>query len=115
MDPSSLRATAAPFDFGLAPRRDHVKHEVGSAKAKFFSRFGFRLEEWQGLVEALRKQGASYPVVKTVESSYGTRYAVDGPLESPDRRNPMVRTVWLLERGSTTPRLITAYPLEEGS
>ncbi|MGH7207606.1 MAG: DUF6883 domain-containing protein [Nitrospiraceae bacterium] len=90
-------------------------HPDGSAKAKFFSRFGFRLEEWQGLVEALRKQGASYPVVKTVESSYGTRYAVDGPLESPDRRNPMVRTVWLLERGSTTPRLITAYPLEEGS
>lgn len=68
-------------------------HPDGSAKAKFFSRFGFRLEEWQGLVEALRKQGASYPVVKTVESSYGTRYAVDGPLESPDRRNPMVRTV----------------------
>ena len=90
-------------------------HPDGSAKANFFSRFGFRLEEWQGFAEALRKQGASYPVVKTVESSYGTRYAVDGPVESPDTRNPMARTVWLLERGSTTPRLITAYPLEEGS
>lgn len=90
-------------------------HPDGSNKAEFFLQFGFRLENWEVLREALRTHGARHQVVKTVESAYGTRYAVDGTLESPDGRNPLVRTVWLVEKGSSTPRLITAYPLEERS
>ena len=50
---------------------------------------------------------------ETVKVYADARYAIDGPLESPDGRNPLVRTVWMLEKGSTAPRLITAYPLEE--
>lgn len=54
--------------------------------------------------------GATYNVVKVVESEYGTRYSVDGLLETPDSRNPYIRTVWIIEKKSTTPRLITAHP-----
>ena len=54
--------------------------------------------------------GATYNVTKVVESEYGTRYSVDGLLETPDSRNPYVRTVWIIEKQSTTPRLITAHP-----
>lgn len=85
-------------------------HPDGSTKAEFFSRFGFSLPQWRELADALRNHGAGGKVVRTVESAYGTRYAVDGPLETPDRRNPLVRTVWLL-RQSGTARLITAYPI----
>lgn len=87
-----------------------VSHPDGKAKAAFFMRFGFRPEEWETLSAALRKHGASHQGVKTVESPYGTRYAISGELESPDGRNPRVRTVWILEKGSRTPRLITAHP-----
>lgn len=97
-----------------SPRICFLLHiPMGAARPNFFTRFGYRLEQWEQLADALRQHGARHAVVKTVESSYGTRYAVDGPLESPDRRNPKVRTVWLLERDSTAPRLITAFPLEE--
>jgi|SRR5438093_2711724 len=78
-----------------------------------FSRFGFRLENWVVLADALRKHGVSYPVVKSVESPYGTRYALEGELESPDGRNPRVRTIWIIEKGAEIPRLITAYAIDE--
>jgi hypothetical protein len=87
-------------------------HPDGQAKAEFFRRFGFRLEQWDVLAEALRKHGKTYHITKTVESPHGTRYSVDGEIESPDGRNPRVRSVWILERDSTAPRLITAHPLE---
>lgn len=86
-------------------------HPDGSNKAEFFTKFGFRLEQWEILREALRQHGARYEVVKTVESAYGTRYAIDGALESPDGRNPLMRTIWMMEKGSSTPRLITAHPI----
>ena len=57
----------------------------------------------------LRKHGVSYPVVKSVEFPYGTRYALEGELESPDGRNLRVRKIWIIEKG----RLITAYAIDE--
>jgi hypothetical protein len=90
-----------------------VTHSEGSGKAEFFARFGFHLADWEVLANALRKHGASHPVVKIVASSHGTRYAVEGELESPDGRNPRVRTIWIVEKGSTAPRLVTALPVED--
>ena len=89
-----------------------VGHPDGGSKAEFFTRFGFPVQDWEVLAEALRRHGAYCDVVNTVDSAHGTRYAVDGPLETPDGRNPLVRTVWIIEKGSATPRLITAHPLE---
>jgi len=89
-----------------------VSHPDGGSKAEFFAKFGFRVEDWEVLAEALRRHGARYEVVNTVDSAYGTRYAGDGPLETPDGRTPLVRTVWIIEKGSAGPRLITAHPLE---
>jgi hypothetical protein len=87
-----------------------VSHPDGSSKARFFSRFGFRVEEWEVLARALRKHGRDHDVTVSLVSAYGTRHSVDGPLETPDRRNPEVRTVWILEKRSRAPRLITAHP-----
>jgi len=88
-------------------------HPHGRGKASFFVRFGFRVEDWELLAEALCTHGASRQVAKTVESAYGTRYAVEGPLESPDGRHPLVRTVWLVKKDQVAARLITAYPIKE--
>lgn len=92
-------------DYLLSP-----SHPDGSSKANFFTRYGFRVENWQILAEALRKHGQTHPVVKAVDSNYGSRYSVDGDLEVPDGRCPLVRTVWILAKGSAEPRLVTAYP-----
>jgi len=63
------------------------------------------------LAESLLKQGTMYSVVECVKSAYGTRYSVDGILETPNGRNPCVRTVWIMEKDGTGPRLITAHPI----
>ncbi len=87
-------------------------HPDGASKARFFSRFGFRLSEWGVLAQALKEHAQTNTISNVVETGYGRRYSVDGSIRSPDRRNPNVRTVWIVENESDRPRLITAYPLE---
>ena len=80
-------------------------------KAGYFSRFGFRVEQWDIFAEALRIHGASHEVAEIEDSDYGLRYLIDGILQTPDGRNPRVRTVWQIDRGYNHPRFITAHPL----
>jgi hypothetical protein len=75
-----------------------LSHPDGSEKARFFIRFGFSSEKWKIFAQALRKHGRSHDVSASIESRHGTRYSVDGSLETPDRRNPKVRTVWVLAK-----------------
>lgn len=82
----------------------------GQGKAAFFIGFGFRPEVWGEFAEALKAQARANPVAVMVDSPYGTRYSVDGALQTSSGRRLMVRTVWILERGSEQLRLITAHP-----
>lgn len=89
-------------------------HPDGRAKAEFFSRFGFNPNEWEVLADVLREMARTCPVTQSTGSPWGVRYTVDGPLRSPDGRNPQVRTIWIAEAGIRGPRLITAYPRPDG-
>ena len=82
----------------------------GRAKAGFFLSFGFSVARWEELGEALRRHAASHEVARVVETAYGLRYHVDGEIETPDGRNPLVRTVWQIDLGRDYPRFITAHP-----
>ena len=86
-------------------------HPDGRTKAAFFRNLGFAPEKWELMAEMLIKHAAMYPAVKTARSEYGIRYCVDGPIETPCGVKPSIRTVWIIEEGSSEPRLITAYPL----
>jgi hypothetical protein len=80
-------------------------------KAAFFLGFGFLPEAWEGMANALKQHARTHPVYAAVDSPYGTRYSVDGELETPSGRRPRVRTVWIRETGSDELRLITAHPI----
>lgn len=80
-------------------------------KAAFFLGFGFKPGAWEVMAEALKQQAQSNPVATAVDSPYGTRYSVDGELETPSGRCPKVRTVWIRETDSDELRLITAHPI----
>ena len=82
----------------------------GRAKAGFFLSFGFSAARWEELAEALRRHAASHAVARVLETACGPRYHVDGEIETPDGRNPLVRTVWQIDLGSNVPRFLTAYP-----
>ena len=86
-------------------------HPDGMHKAAFFESFGFKIEEWEVLADAFRRHGQRHFVAQTVESEHGTRYSVDGEMETPDGRNPELRTVWIVELESDNPRFVTAYPI----
>jgi hypothetical protein len=88
------------------------EHRIGAAKASFFSKFGFCVEKWKVLADALRIHGQTNGVRKIHETDFGPRYEVEGKLNTPDGRTPLVRSVWQLDKGAVAPRLITAYPLE---
>ena len=97
----------------------NFEHDDGKDKAAFFVRFGFSRERWRELAEALKGHAIKNALVKTVESAFGTRYVVEGPMRAPDGRAPWVRTVWIVEAEEalreSPPRLVTAYPLQERS
>ncbi len=43
--------------------------------------------------------------------SHGWKYVVGGEIETPAGRAVMIRTVWIVDRGQSSPRLVTGYPL----
>lgn len=88
-----------------------VSHLEGRYKAQFFASFGFHAEDGAAFTNALRNHAISNEAFLSKENEYGRFYNVDGPLQSPDGRNPVIRTVWILEEGHLEPRLITAHPL----
>jgi len=96
-------------DYLLSPT-----HTAGRAKARFFARFGFSAEAWRELAAALQRHAAALDVAMAEDTAFGTRYTIEGELESPDGRDPLVRTIWFVDNGETIPRLVTAYPVRGG-
>jgi hypothetical protein len=86
-------------------------HPDGRSKAMFFTAFGFRAQRWETFARALRDHGAAGEITGMAKSDYGVRYSVDGIIETPDRRKPWIRTVWMVARERGAPRLVTAHPL----
>ena len=86
-------------------------HPRGRYKAEFFRMYGFDANEWTLFADALRNHAAVHDIKRVETSPFGTRYVVEGPLWSPQRGSPLVRSVWFIPLGETNPRLVTAYPL----
>ena len=93
-------------DYLLAP-----EHPEGTGKAKFFAHFGFTVDAWERLAEALLVHAHTLPVVSMSETRYGTKYRIEGPVVCPDGRSPSIRTVWIIDSGAENPRLVTAHPV----
>jgi hypothetical protein len=91
-----------------------TNHPAGRAKAVFFVRFGFTILAWQQLRDALFIHARSAPVASVSDTPFGRKYILEGPLASPDGRNPRLRSVWFIAAGEVVPGLATAYPLPGG-
>lgn len=91
----------------------NAAHPDNGGKARFFEGVGFSSSDVTALAAALRAVAASGDVVIRVESPHGEKYVVDGHLEVPSGKQPVVRTIWIIDRGQDFPRLVTAYPQEQ--
>ncbi len=90
----------------------NAAHPDNGGKAAFFIALGFQIEDWETLAAALRSLALNSPVSRSIETVHGSKYIVDGTIETPLGKTPMVRTVWIIDAGEVAPRLITAYPHE---
>ena len=82
----------------------------GASKARYFTSFGFTIEEWEVFADALRLHCSEHEVIEIEETGRGIKYVIIGTLDTPDDRNPMVRSVWQIASGTDYPRFITARP-----
>ena len=81
-------------------------------KALFFFSLDFNRDRWQALANALQKLAIESSVIKTLETAHGTKYVLDGTIETPGGGTALVRTIWILDKKRDRPRLVTAYPRE---
>jgi hypothetical protein len=86
-------------------------HPAGRPKAVFFSRFGFQRSRWRRLRGALLEHVRSGAVVSVNDTRFGKKYTVEGRLQTPSARAPLVRPIWFVRIGETAARLVTAYPV----
>ena len=86
-----------------------------AANPSFFEGLGYVRSDPSPLVEASKGVAVVGEVVERFESVHGQKCVVDGMLMShtePSRSRP-IRTVWIVERSTDAPRLVTAYPRED--
>lgn len=87
-------------------------HHIGKAKAKFFNAFGFDKSNITFLENGLIKIAQNETVRTIKPNPYGTKYIIDGKLDTPDGSQISVRTVWIIETGEYDPRFVTAHPIK---
>ena len=87
-------------------------HPDNGGKAQFFTGMGFTAHAWEQLADALREMARTVTVTIRSESAHGEKFVLEGELNTPGGIAPRVRSIWIIDRGSEAPRLVTAYPFE---
>jgi hypothetical protein len=86
-------------------------HDEGQHKARLFAAaFGMTAKDAQELREILLVAVLDNDAALGRQDKYGQRYIVDYELEWHNRR-AIVRSAWIIEEGSTAPKLTSCYPL----
>ena len=86
-------------------------HSVGKWKAGFFHALGFDKTNVDILEQRLIAIAHSEDVKDVVSSAHGTKYVIEGSLQTPTGGLVLVRTVWIIDAGQDRPRFVTAYPV----
>jgi hypothetical protein len=86
------------------------KHSTGKFKAKFFRKYGFDAYNVSLFKKSLGNIARSENVKSVQKTTYGTKYLLDGKINTPVGKMITVRTIWIIEKSEKQPRLVTAYP-----
>ena len=80
------------------------------SKAGLFRAAGFDEDNAGILSQGLLVIGQTQPVIETESTLYGTKYVVEGHVQTPAKGLWSVRTVWIVELDRDVPRFVTARP-----
>lgn len=90
----------------------NVSHPDGGSKALYFMAHGFRLENMHLFKAALIEHAVSYEVTNFVHTRFGSKYIIEGEIDTPKNTKINIRTVWITTLLSNVPKLVTAYPIK---
>ena len=84
-------------------------HTIGRFKSVFFRGLGYGPETWERLASDIN--GLLSGEAELAETTrFGEKYVVRGLLIGPNGRSTLIVTVWIILRGKSEPRFVTAYP-----
>ncbi len=86
-----------------------ASHPTGQIKAKFFASFGFERVDMDDVATSLLAMGKSAEVAGLALTKHGTKYFVDGALESPIGIKIYIRTEWIVDTGAETAVFSAVY------
>jgi len=92
--------------------RDYLlssSHPVGRFKAAFFRALGYTDDDWERLEGDIRSVLTNDAMVGE-QTGYGQKLEVRGNITGPAGRNAEIVTAWIILKGESIPRFITAYP-----
>jgi hypothetical protein len=88
-------------------------HPDNGGKAEFFESLGFQRKEWKALATVFLALVRREEIAESMESPHGQKYVIVGPIESLGGKSSVIKTIWIVDAGLETPRLVTAYPHDE--
>src|SRR5262245_37839727 len=83
-------------------------HPRGKHKARVFATLGFTADNANELRAALLKAAADSDAVAAMSDRFGERYVIESEI-SGQRGSAVVRSMWIVRRGETTPRLTSCF------
>ena len=88
------------------------EHGDGKHKARLFSAaLGMGIKDAEALRDALLQAVQTQEAQLGLYDVHGQRYTINFSLDWCDRQ-AIIRSGWIIDRGSEIPRLVTAYPLK---
>jgi hypothetical protein len=106
--PNPERAVIAPDK--LVQYLLNTEHKRGGHKARVLKDFGYDAALWQQLQADIQRFHLYADVAAVRHTAYGIRYEIRAPLQTPNGRILMVKTIWQIDEGLDFPRLITPFP-----
>ena len=88
----------------------NAAHPDNGGKADFFIQLGFSREQWKTLAAAVKALTVESEVTLCTESPHGKKFVLIGRIQSPGGKSPLVQSIWIVDKGRDTARLVTAYP-----
>lgn len=84
-------------------------HPVGRFKAVFFRALGYTDGDWERLEADIRSILINDATLGE-QTDYGQKLEVRGTITGPAYRSAEIVTAWIILKGESIPRFITAYP-----
>ena len=91
-----------------------LKWQPDNDKSRFLGRAGYSLNNWQRLLEDIRRQILPIEAELVRKTAYGDLFEIRGKLVGPNGISLSIVTIWMIENISQRTKFITLFPDKEG-